>query len=68
MGETVSLQGRFSHDMNLNFSILVSFRKYTEIDQSIEFQWGNFAHSDRFLISVSLYSTWTPPYLFWLHF
>ena len=54
MGETVSLQGRFSHDMNPNFSILVSSREYTEIDQSIEFQWGNFAHSDRFLISISL--------------
>ena len=54
MGETVSLQGWFSHDMNPNFSILVSFREYMEIDQSIEFQWGNFSHSDRFLISVSL--------------
>ena len=50
MGAAVSLQGRFSHDMNANFSILVSSREHTEIDQSIEFQWGNFVHSDRFLI------------------
>ena len=54
MGATMRLQGRFSHDMNPNFSILVFSREYTEIDQSIEFQWGNFALSDIFLISVSL--------------
>ena len=54
MGASVSLQGKFSHDMDLNFSILVSSRGYTEIEQSIEFQWGNFMHSDGFLISVSL--------------
>ena len=54
VGATVSLQGQFSHDMNPNLSILVSSREYIEIDQSMEFQWDNFAHSDRFLISVSL--------------
>ena len=37
MGASVSLLGRFSHDMDPNFSIVVSSRGYTEIDQSIEF-------------------------------
>ena len=54
MGASVILQGRFIHDMDSNFSILVSSRGYTGIDQSIEFQWGSFVHSDRLLISVSL--------------
>ena len=54
MGASVSLQGRFSHDMDRNSSILVSSQKYTEIDQSIEFWWGSFVHSDGLLISVSL--------------
>ena len=54
MGASVSLQGRFSHDMDPDSSILVSSRGYTEIDQSIEFQWGSFVDSDGLLISVSL--------------
>ena len=54
MGASVSLQGRFCHDIDQNSSILVSSRGYTEIDQSIEFQWGSFLHSDGLLISVSL--------------
>ena len=54
MGAFVSLKGRFSHDMDLDSSILVSSQGYTEIDQSIEFQWDSFVHSDRLLISVSL--------------
>ena len=54
MGTSVSFQGRFSHDMNQDFSILVSSRGYTEIDQSIKFQWGSFVHSDGLPISVSL--------------
>ena len=37
MGASVSLLGRFSHDMDPNFSIVVSSLGYTEIDQSIEF-------------------------------
>ena len=37
MGASVSLLGRFSHGMDPNFSIVVSSRGYTEIDQSIEF-------------------------------
>ena len=73
MGVSVSFLGRFSHDMDPNFSILVSSRGYIEIDQSIEFQWGRFVHSDGLLISahyssILLGSTWTPPYLFQLHF
>ena len=55
MSASVSLQGRFCHDMDLNSSILVYSLGYTEIDQSIEFQWGSFVHSDGLLISVSLY-------------
>ena len=55
MGAPVSLQGQFCHDMDQDSSILVSSLGYTEIDQSIEFQWGSFVHSDGFLISVSLY-------------
>ena len=41
--------------MDQNSSILVSSLGYTEIDQSIEFQWGSFVHSDGLLTSVSLY-------------
>ena len=54
MGASVSLQGRFCHDMDQDSSILVSSPRYIEIDQSIELQWSNFVHSDGFLISVSL--------------
>ena len=54
MGASVSLQGRLSHYMDPDSSILVPSRGYTEIDQSIEFQWGSFVHSDGLLISVSL--------------
>ena len=54
MGASVSLQGRFCHDMDLDSSILVSSLGYTKIDQSIEFQWGSFVHSEGLLISVSL--------------
>ena len=54
MGASVSLQGQFSHDMDPNSSILVSSRGYTEINQSIEFQWGSLVHIDGLLISVSL--------------
>ena len=54
MGASVSLQGRFCHDMDPNSSILVSSLGYTEIDHSIEFQCGSFVHSDGLLISVSL--------------
>ena len=54
MGEYVSLQGQFCHDMDPNSSILVSSLGYTKIDQSIEFQWGSFVHSDGLPISVSL--------------
>ena len=50
MGVYVILQGRFSNDMDPDSSILVSSRGYTEIDQSIEFQWCNFVHSDGLLI------------------
>ena len=46
MGEFVSLQGRFCHDMDQDSSILVSSLGYIEIDQSFEIQWGNFMHSD----------------------
>ena len=46
MGAFVSLQSQFSHDMDPDSSILVSSRGYIEIDQSIEFQWGSFVHSD----------------------
>ena len=54
MGASVSLLGWFSHDMNPNFSIVVSSQGYTEIEQSIEFKWVSFVHSDRLLISISL--------------
>ena len=54
MGAPVSLQGRFCHDMDPDSYIFVSSLGYTEIDQSIEFQWGSFVHSDGLLISVSL--------------
>ena len=54
MGASMSLQDRFSHDMDPDSSILVSSQGYTEIDQSIEFQWGIFVHGDGFLILVSL--------------
>ena len=54
MGASVSLQGRFCHDIDRDSSILVSSLGYTEIDQSIELQSVNFVHSDGFLISVSL--------------
>ena len=54
MGASVSLQGWFCHDMDPDSSILVSSLRYTKIDQSIEFQWGSFVHSDGLLISVSL--------------
>ena len=54
MGAFVSLQGWFSHDIDPDSSILVSSRGYTEIDQSIKFQWGSFVHSDGLLISISL--------------
>ena len=37
VGASVSLLGRFSHDMDPNFSIMVSSRGYIEIDQSTEF-------------------------------
>ena len=36
MGASVSLLGWFSHDMDPNFSIMVSSRGYTEIDPSID--------------------------------
>ena len=49
MGASVSLQGRFCHDMDPDSSILVSSLGYIEIDQSIELQWGNFVHSDGLL-------------------
>ena len=49
MGASVSLQGRFCHDMNLDSSILVSSLRYIEIDQSIDLQWGNFVRSDGLL-------------------
>ena len=52
MGEFVSLQGRFCHDMDQDSYILVSSLGYIEIDQSFEIQWGNFMHSDG-LLSVS---------------
>ena len=39
MGASVSLQGRFCHDMDPDSSILVSSLGYIEIDQSIELQW-----------------------------
>ena len=54
MGAPESLQGLFCHDMDLDSSILVSSLGYTEIDQSIEFQWGSFVHGDGLPISVSL--------------
>ena len=54
MGASVSLLGWFSHDIDPNFFIVVSSRGYTGIDQSIEFYWGSFVHSDRLLISISL--------------
>ena len=54
MGASVSHLGLFSHDMDPNFSIVVSSRGYTEIDQNIEFLWDSFVHSDRLLISISL--------------
>ena len=54
MGASVSLQGQFCHDTNPDSSILVSSLRYTEIDQSMEFQWGSFVHSDGLLILVSL--------------
>ena len=54
MGASVSLLGRFTHDMDPNFSIVVSSRGYAEIYQSIEFYWGSFVHSDILLISISL--------------
>ena len=54
MGASVSLQGRFCHEMDPDSSILVSPLGYTEFDQSIEFQRGSFVHSDGLLISVSL--------------
>ena len=37
VGASVSLLGWFSHDKDPNFSIVVSSRGYTEIDQGIEF-------------------------------
>ena len=49
MGASVSLLGRFSYDMDQNFSIVVSTLGYIEIDQSVELQWGNFVHSDGLL-------------------
>ena len=54
MGENVSLQGRFCHDIDPDSSILVSSLGYTKTDQSIEFQWGSFVQSDGLPISVSL--------------
>ena len=54
MGESMSLQGLFCHDMVPDSSILASSLGYIEIDHSIELQWGNFVHSDGFLISISL--------------
>ena len=54
MGASVNLLGRFSHDMDPNFSIVVSSLGYIEIYQNIEFWWGSFVHSDRFLISIPL--------------
>ena len=40
--------------MDRDSSILASSLGYNETDQSIELKWGNFVHSDGFLISVSL--------------
>ena len=37
VGASVSLLGRFSHDMDPNFSIVVSSQGYIEIDHRIEF-------------------------------
>ena len=37
MGASVSLQGRFCHDMDPDFSILVSFLGYTEIIRVLSF-------------------------------
>ena len=37
MGASVSLQGRFSHDMDKDFSIFFSFQGYTKIDKSLGF-------------------------------
>ena len=54
MGAYVSLHGWFSHVMDPKLSSLVSSLGYTEIDQIIGFQWGNFVHKDGLLISVSL--------------
>ena len=50
----MSLQGWFSHVMDRELSTLVSSRGYTNIDQSIGFQWGGFVHSDGLSISISL--------------
>ena len=49
MGASVSLHGRFCHDMDPDSSILVSSLGFIEIDQSIELQWGNFMYSDGLL-------------------
>ena len=54
MGAFMSLQGQFSHVMDLELSTLGSSREYTKIDQSIGFKWGGFVHSDGLLILVSL--------------
>ena len=48
MGASVNLLGRLSHDMDPNFSIVVSSRGYIEIDQSIEFQWGSRGHEQEY--------------------
>ena len=37
MGASLSLLGRFSHDMDSNFSIVVSSRGYTEIIRVLSF-------------------------------
>ena len=42
MGAFVSLQGQFSHDMDSDFSTLVSFQGCTEIDQSLDFSGTTF--------------------------
>ena len=70
MGASVSLQGLFSHDMDLDSSILVSSRGYTKINHSggavlciVMVCLFQFHYS-----SILFGSTWTTPYLFRLHF
>ena len=52
MGASVNLLSRLSHDMDPNLSIVVSSLGYTENDQSIELQWGNFMYSDGLFLEM----------------